>query len=192
MCFVKTWQKSELPHFFHYIFELSCYVHFLYIFKKKKKKIFHNHRNHQKEEHLGSPFRHIYSIYIHSWAHKWHPFRKVFLLACMEGMADTDTLPPYKIVKVSANIWNLPQHWMLSADLWLYGTVTVSGRCAVGILCPSRDSFGLMQLRCRKTHTSIQVNVKWQKNLQYKTKADLTGIYNVQFLKKNLLLLSML
>lgn len=27
-------KKSKLPHFFNYIFELSCYVHFLYILKK--------------------------------------------------------------------------------------------------------------------------------------------------------------
>ena len=86
MCCVKTWQKSKLPHFFHYIFELSCYVHFLYIFFLK---IFHNHRK-SLGEYFTSPFRYMYSIYIHSWAHIWHPFRKAFSSDCMEGM------PTYK------------------------------------------------------------------------------------------------
>lgn len=61
----------------------------MYTFFTYFKKIFHNHRK-SLGKYFTSPFRYIYSIYIHSWAHLWHPFRKVFSSDCMEGM------PTYK------------------------------------------------------------------------------------------------
>lgn len=75
MCCVKTWQKSKLPHFSLYIWIITLCTLSLHSLKKS----FHNQSQKSLEEYLSSPFRCIYSIYIHSWAHVWHPFRKVFL-----------------------------------------------------------------------------------------------------------------
>ena len=60
---------------------LTIYLnyHVMYTFFTYFLKIFHNRRK-SLEEYFCSLFRCIYSIYIHSWAHTWLPFRKVFLL----------------------------------------------------------------------------------------------------------------
>lgn len=52
-------KKKCVATFFLYIFELSCYLHSLYIFFKK---FFHNHRNHEKTFSFQ-----MYRQYIHTF-----------------------------------------------------------------------------------------------------------------------------
>lgn len=180
MC-CKTWQKKQSYHICHYIFELSRYVLFLYIFLKNLSK-----SQKSLEEYFSSPFRCIYSIYIHSWALIWHPFRKWFLLIvwkeCLTSIihffhtashsaADHCRFQHIKHFQkqlCSSSNFNIPffkhfQYWMFSTDPRFYGTGNHVGtdNWQRSILRPSQDTFGLIQLRCTMTHTkqSIQVNV---------------------------------
>lgn len=79
MCFVKTWQeKQSYPIFTIYLNYHVMYSFFTYL--KKKKNLSQSQKS--LEEYFSSHFRCIYSIYIHSRAHVWHPLKKkkVFLL----------------------------------------------------------------------------------------------------------------
>lgn len=64
--------------------ELSRYVHFLYIKKKEKKNLFHNHGNHWKDI-LVFLSRNAYTVFTYIRGIKYDT---QFLLICMEGMPD--------------------------------------------------------------------------------------------------------
>lgn len=58
--------------------------------------------------------------------------------------------------------FNIPQtfsnHFIIECPqliVDLMAQETVFGLCAVGFLCPSCDSFGLIQLRCRMAHPKV-------------------------------------
>lgn len=85
---------KKLPYFYTiYIWIIVLCTLSLHIFKKCSQS--------QKslEEYFSSPSKCTYSIYIHSWVHIKHPFRKVsFLIVAMEGMPGRDnTLSPYSV-----------------------------------------------------------------------------------------------
>lgn len=162
----------------------------MYTFFTYFKKIFHNHRK-SLGKYFTSPFRYIYSIYIHSWAHLWHPFRKVFSSDCMEGMPTYKTHflhtgAAHRTLKGFVNHCTFQQikhlekkkqkknrsipiqtltfhkhssnHFRIECPqliVDLMAQETVFGLCAVGFLCPSCDSFGLIQLRCRMAHPKV-------------------------------------
>lgn len=98
------------------------------------------------EEYFSTPFKCIYSIYIHSWAHEWRPFRKAFLLIVWKECLTSIIHFPHMASRSAAAYWTLVsanqtlpknidsssnsdisffkqfQYWMLSIDPQLYGT----------------------------------------------------------------------
>lgn len=164
------------------------FVLFLYIFLR-------NLSQSQKslEEYFSSPFRCIYSIYIHSWAHIWHPFRKAsFLIVWKECLTSISSIQrliqPLNTSKGSSiiggfsksntskhNIFQFKlqhsslQTRMLTSDPRLYGTGN-----HVWTLCSRRFAplpwhiwFNSTEMTLNQT---IQLKVIWQKLFPYSTR----------------------
>lgn len=158
------------------------------------------------EEYFSTPFKCIYSIYIHSWAHEWRPFRKAFLLIVWKECLTSIIHFPHMASRSAAAYWTLvsanqtlPKNILIPVQTLTFlssnsfnteccqlilnfmAQEVMSELCAAGILHPSHHTFGLIQLRCRLTHTKAIYTGKCDMTkksktvtvpLQYKTKAS--------------------